>query len=81
MTKLTGNPAHFKAGIRASVVLFPIFGIHFIWYAFYIIQSESLDSCTTASFVWKYIQIGMEGLQGCIVTILFLFLNPEVKLK
>lgn len=75
MTKLRGSPDHFRAGLRASIMLLPIFGIH---YAFYIKQFNPFDSCEAILFIIFYVQIIFEGLQGTFVTTIFCFLNAEV---
>ncbi|CAG2107845.1 unnamed protein product, partial [Medioppia subpectinata] len=75
MTKLRSSPDHFRAGLRASLILLPVFGIQ---YTFYIVDFDPFDSCTTGVFVIKYIQIVIEAIQGAIVTTIFCFLNGEV---
>ncbi|CAG2160940.1 unnamed protein product [Oppiella nova] len=74
MTKLRSSPDHFRAGLRASLILLPVFGIQ---YTFYIADVDPFESCSTGVFVAKYIQIVIEALQGAIVTTIFCFLNGE----
>lgn len=76
MTKLRASPDHFKAGLRASIVLLPIFGIQ---YTFYIAHIDPFETCQTGVFVARYMQIVVESLQGAIVTTIFCFLNGEVR--
>jgi hypothetical protein len=77
MTKLRTSPDHFKAGLRASIVLLPIFGLQ---YTFYVVPIDPFDTCAVGTFVMRYIQIVIEALQGAIVSTIFCFLNGEVKL-
>ncbi|CAG2175338.1 unnamed protein product, partial [Oppiella nova] len=76
MTKLRASPDHFKAGLRASIVLLPIFGIQ---YTFYVVPIDPFESCGTGIFVARYVQIVIEALQGAIVSTIFCFLNGEVR--
>ncbi|XP_054162186.1 corticotropin-releasing factor receptor 1-like [Oppia nitens] len=73
--KLRSSPDHFRAGLRASLILLPVFGIQ---YTFYVVDVDPFNTCSTGMFVAKYIQTIIEALQGTIVTTIFCFLNGEV---
>lgn len=75
MTKLRSSPDHFRAGLRASLILLPIFGVQ---YLFYVVAVDPYQSCNNGLFAIRYLEIAVEALQGAIVTTIFCFINGEV---
>ena len=74
--KLTASKtSHLRAGVRKSLVLVPIFGMQYI---FYIVPFDPFESCAIHLFVFHYMMIITEALQGAIVTTIFCFFNQEV---
>ncbi|XP_042226936.1 corticotropin-releasing factor receptor 1-like isoform X1 [Homarus americanus] len=81
LTKLRGvnndNSTATRTAVKATAFLLPMFGLQF-FITFYI-PSES-HTCTTMQ-VYMFIAMGLDGLQGFYVAIVYCFLNKEVKLQ
>ena len=67
------EPAHFRKAVKATVVLLPLFGLHWLL-TLYRPQS---GHCIWTS-VYKYMNVTLDGLQGLMVAIAFCYRNAEV---
>ncbi|KAH7642396.1 7 transmembrane receptor -like protein 3 [Dermatophagoides farinae] len=65
-----------RSSVGKSLLLVPVFGIH---YMFYIVPFDPFESCASYQFVFHYIMIITEALQGSIVTAVFCFFNQEIR--
>lgn len=68
---------NYKKLIRSTLVLIPLFGIH---YTGLLIFHEYADKMKNdlAHLIWLYVETAMSSFQGCIVACLYCFLNDEV---
>lgn len=67
------EPAHFRKAVRATVVLLPLFGLHWLL-TLYRPQS---GHCVWLTF-YKYVNVVLDGLQGLMVAIAFCYRNGEI---
>lgn len=77
LMKLRGSPEHFKTGLRAAILLLPIFGVQ---YMFRIVPFEPTESCGVDLWIAKYFSVILESLQGAIVAVIFCLLNSDVSI-
>ncbi|XP_077555037.1 calcitonin gene-related peptide type 1 receptor-like [Haemaphysalis longicornis] len=68
----TDEPSQFRKAVRAVLVLFPLFGMHFLMTVY-----RSPANCG-AWEVYQYISKASDGLQGFFVAVIFCYLNGEV---
>lgn len=73
--KLRSTPDHLKTALRATLILVPVFGIH---YMFFVTQATMVDSCDLILQSLFYIAIAADSLQGAIVAMIFCLFNSEV---
>ncbi|GBM22176.1 Calcitonin gene-related peptide type 1 receptor [Araneus ventricosus] len=69
----TNEPAQFRRAVRATMVLIPLFGLHFLFLAY----NHRKGDCHVI-LIFNLIIYSMDGLQGGIVSLLFCYLNNEV---
>eukprot|EP00093_Oithona_nana_P000734 00734.XXX_908_2324_1 [CDS] Oithona nana genome sequencing. len=68
------EPAHFRKAVKATVVLLPLFGLHWLL----TLYRPQTGHCLWISF-YKYLNVSLDGLQGLMVAIAFCYRNAEVK--
>lgn len=73
--KLRSSPAHFRTALRATLLLIPVFGIH---YMFYVTRGRIMELCDSFSNFLFFLGVVIDCLQGTFVSIIFCFLNSEV---
>ncbi|KAL3199129.1 hypothetical protein MRX96_014094 [Rhipicephalus microplus] len=66
------EPSQFRKAVRAVLVLFPLFGMHFLMTVY-----RSPSNCG-AWEVYQYISKASDGLQGFFVAVIFCYFNGEV---
>lgn len=66
------EPSQFRKAVRAVLVLFPLFGMHFLMTVY-----RSPANCG-AWEIYQYISKASDGLQGFFVAVIFCYLNGEV---
>ncbi|XP_064456523.1 calcitonin gene-related peptide type 1 receptor-like isoform X2 [Ornithodoros turicata] len=66
------EPSQFRKAVRAVLVLFPLFGMHFLMTVY-----RSPANCGPWE-VYQYISKASDGLQGFFVAVIFCYLNGEV---
>ncbi|XP_027198602.2 calcitonin gene-related peptide type 1 receptor-like [Dermatophagoides pteronyssinus] len=71
----TNNTKQLRSSVCKSLLLVPVFGIHYI---FYIVPFDPFESCATYQFIFHYVMIITEALQGSIVTAVFCLFNQEI---
>ncbi|PRD26749.1 UNVERIFIED_CONTAM: Calcitonin receptor [Trichonephila clavipes] len=69
----TNEPAQFRRAVRATMVLIPLFGLHFLFLSY----NHGKDDCHML-LIYNLITYSMDGLQGGLVALLFCYLNNEV---
>ena len=74
-TKLRSSPAHFRAALRATLFLVPVFGVH---YVFYVTKGRMVETCDAFLNFLFYLSIAVDCLQGVLVAMTFCILNSEV---
>ncbi|KAL3220014.1 hypothetical protein MRX96_005751 [Rhipicephalus microplus] len=67
------EPSQFRKAVRAVLVLFPLFGMHFLMTVY-----RSPANCG-AWEVYQYISKASDGLQGFFVAVIFCYFNGEVQ--
>ncbi|XP_035206358.1 calcitonin gene-related peptide type 1 receptor-like isoform X2 [Stegodyphus dumicola] len=67
------EPSQYRKAVRATLVLVPLFGLHF---CLAIYRPES-DKCGFKE-AYAYFNYAMDGLQGFMVAVIFCYLNGEV---
>ncbi|KAK8767358.1 hypothetical protein V5799_005861 [Amblyomma americanum] len=67
------EPSQFRKAVRAVLVLFPLFGMHFLMTVY-----RSPANCG-AWEVYQYISKASDGLQGFFVAVIFCYLNGEIQ--
>ncbi|XP_076349338.1 calcitonin gene-related peptide type 1 receptor-like isoform X1 [Tachypleus tridentatus] len=70
----TNEPSQFRKAVRATLVLVPLFGLHFTL----VIYRPDSGSCGWIE-AYFYFSYAMDGLQGCLVALIFCYLNGEVQ--
>ncbi|XP_022235093.1 calcitonin gene-related peptide type 1 receptor-like [Limulus polyphemus] len=70
----TNEPSQFRKAVRATLVLVPLFGLHFTL----IIYRPDSGSCGWLE-AYFYLSYAMDGLQGCMVAFIFCYMNGEVQ--
>ncbi|XP_022237603.1 calcitonin gene-related peptide type 1 receptor-like isoform X2 [Limulus polyphemus] len=70
----TNEPSQFRKAVRATLVLVPLFGLHFTL----VIYRPDSGSCGWIE-AYFYLSYAMDGLQGCLVALIFCYLNGEVQ--
>lgn len=76
--KLRSSPTHFKTALRATLLLVPVFGIH---YMFYVTRGRIMELCDSFSNFLFFLGVVIDCLQGTFVSIIFCFVNSEVSNK
>ncbi|OTF82369.1 hypothetical protein BLA29_007617 [Euroglyphus maynei] len=78
LEKLTtsSNAKQLRSIVIKSLLLVPVFGIH---YMFYIVPFDPFESCASYQFVFHYVMIITEALQGSIVSTVFCLFNQEIR--
>lgn len=69
----TDEPTQFRRAVRATMVLIPLFGLHFLLLSYH---PQSKD-CYFQK-IYNVITYATDGLQGGIVSVIFCYLNNEV---
>ncbi|XP_057370225.1 calcitonin gene-related peptide type 1 receptor-like [Daphnia carinata] len=67
------EPSQFRKAVRATLILFPLFGLHFV----VTIYRPPKGGCDWIDF-YHYANALLDGLQGCLVAIIFCYGNGEV---
>ncbi|GIY84728.1 calcitonin gene-related peptide type 1 receptor [Caerostris extrusa] len=67
------EPSQYRKAVRATLVLIPLFGLHF----FLVIYKPHSGKCGILQ-AYTYFSYAMDGLQGCMVALIFCYLNGEV---
>jgi len=67
------EPAHFRKAVKATVILLPLFGLHWLL----TLYRPSSGNCILLS-IYKYLNITLDGLQGLMVAIAFCYRNAEI---
>ncbi|XP_054710653.1 calcitonin gene-related peptide type 1 receptor-like isoform X6 [Uloborus diversus] len=70
----TNEPSQFRKAVRATLVLVPLFGLHF----FLVIYRPQYGECTALE-VYTFLSYSMDGLQGFLVSLIFCYLNGEIQ--
>ncbi|XP_042895895.1 calcitonin receptor isoform X1 [Parasteatoda tepidariorum] len=77
ITKLRSSkvdePAQFRRAVKATMVLIPLFGLHFLFLSYHPIKGD----CHIL-LIYSIALYSLDGLQGGIVSLLFCYLNNEV---
>ncbi|XP_035216080.1 calcitonin gene-related peptide type 1 receptor-like isoform X2 [Stegodyphus dumicola] len=68
------EPSQFRKAVRATLVLVPLFGLHF----FLVIYRPQSGECSVLEG-YSYFSYVMDGLQGLLVSLIFCYLNGEVQ--
>ena len=63
--------------VRATVILLPLLGLHWIL-TIYRPQPDGIRASCHLRFVYDYLNVGLDGLQGTGVAIAFCYKNAEV---
>ncbi|XP_059085295.1 calcitonin gene-related peptide type 1 receptor-like isoform X2 [Tigriopus californicus] len=69
------EPAHFRKAVHATVVLLPLFGLHWLLTLY---RPQEGANCHWQTF-YKYLNICLDGLQGLMVSIAFCYRNGEIR--
>eukprot|EP00095_Tigriopus_kingsejongensis_P004606 snap_masked-scaffold2114_size20529-processed-gene-0.1 protein:Tk04606 transcript:snap_masked-scaffold2114_size20529-processed-gene-0.1-mRNA-1 annotation:"calcitonin gene-related peptide type 1 receptor" len=69
------EPAHFRKAVHATVVLLPLFGLHWLLTLY---RPQEGAHCHWQTF-YKYLNICLDGLQGLMVSIAFCYRNGEIR--
>lgn len=69
----TKEPSQYRKAVRATLVLVPLFGLHLCL----VIYKPHSGKCGVLQ-AYKYFSYAMDGLQGCMVALIFCYLNGEV---
>ncbi|PRD27806.1 UNVERIFIED_CONTAM: calcrla [Trichonephila clavipes] len=67
------EPSQYRKAVRATLVLVPLFGLHLCL----VIYKPHSGKCGILQ-AYKYFSYAMDGLQGCMVALIFCYLNGEV---
>ncbi|XP_054720653.1 calcitonin gene-related peptide type 1 receptor-like [Uloborus diversus] len=67
------EPSQFRKAVRATLVLVPLFGLHF----FLVIYRPQGGECLVLE-IYSFLSYTMDGLQGLLVSLIFCYLNGEV---
>ncbi|KAG8186925.1 hypothetical protein JTE90_000398 [Oedothorax gibbosus] len=67
------EPSQFRKAVRATLVLVPLFGLHF----FLVMYRPQSGDCLMLEG-YSYFAYAMDGLQGLLVSLIFCYLNGEV---
>ncbi|XP_055943140.1 calcitonin gene-related peptide type 1 receptor-like isoform X2 [Argiope bruennichi] len=67
------EPSQFRKAVRATLVLVPLFGLHFILVMY---RPQNGDCFVLEGY--SYFSYAMDGLQGLLVSLIFCYLNGEV---
>ncbi|CAL1288708.1 unnamed protein product [Larinioides sclopetarius] len=70
----TNEPSQFRKAVRATLVLVPLFGLHF----FLVLYQPQSGQCTTLEG-YTFLSYSMDGLQGFLVSLIFCYLNGEIQ--
>ncbi|GFQ82447.1 calcitonin gene-related peptide type 1 receptor [Trichonephila clavata] len=68
------EPSQFRKAVRATLVLVPLFGLHFILVMY---RPQNGDCFVLEGY--SYFSYAMDGLQGLLVSLIFCYLNGEVQ--
>ena len=68
---------HFRKAVHATVVLLPLFGLHWLLTLY---RPQADANCVGKTF-YKYLNVILDGLQGLMVSIAFCYRNGEVRLN
>ena len=68
------SKASFLVSLRAATLLLPLYGLHYL----VIVYRPDVDICWLSE-LYHYLSLTLDGLQGCLVSILFCFGNNEVR--
>ncbi|GFY69334.1 calcitonin gene-related peptide type 1 receptor, partial [Trichonephila inaurata madagascariensis] len=69
------EPSQFRKAVRATLVLVPLFGLHFILVMY---RPQNGDCFVLEGY--SYFSYAMDGLQGLLVSLIFCYLNGEAVL-
>nr|KAG5689049.1 hypothetical protein BaRGS_006445 [Batillaria attramentaria] len=72
----TRDPQRYKKLARSTLVLIPLFGVHYI---FFITVSHHHHINPNLEVVLMYLEMTLSSFQGTVVAFLFCFLNGEVR--
>lgn len=76
-TSKRGTENNYKKLLRSTLVLIPLFGVHYT--ALLVFQQwAELNKYALAEVIWLYVETLFSSCQGCIVACLYCFLNDEV---
>ncbi|XP_035225931.1 calcitonin gene-related peptide type 1 receptor-like, partial [Stegodyphus dumicola] len=70
----SNEPSQFRKAVRATLVLVPLFGLHF----FLVIYRPQYGECTALEG-YTFLSYSMDGLQGFLVSLIFCYLNGEIQ--
>ncbi|KAF8786488.1 Calcitonin gene-related peptide type 1 like protein [Argiope bruennichi] len=68
------EPSQFRKAVRATLVLVPLFGLHFILVMY---RPQNGDCFVLEGY--SYFSYAMDGLQGLLVSLIFCYLNGEIQ--
>ncbi|XP_075680754.1 uncharacterized protein LOC113799705 isoform X2 [Dermatophagoides pteronyssinus] len=69
----------YRTWFRSTLVLVPLFGVHYMFFlAFTTITFNSYD---IFEIIWLYTDLTFTTFQGCLVALLYCFLNHEVQIE
>ncbi|CAL1270000.1 unnamed protein product [Larinioides sclopetarius] len=70
----SNEPSQYRKAVRATLVLVPLFGLHFCLIIYRPPQSTRCDILTA----YTYFSHAMDGLQGLLVSLIFCYMNGEI---
>ncbi|XP_054720119.1 calcitonin gene-related peptide type 1 receptor-like [Uloborus diversus] len=77
ITKLRSShsdePTQFRRAVRATMVLIPLFGLHFLFLSYH----PRVNNCYWQK-IYNIVTYSVDGLQGGVVSLIFCYFNNEV---